>query len=844
MKTMNVKKLAVLATGAAMLAGAFAAAAAPDVDSAGLGAYKFFVNGKPNVKIAVGAKALASDGIAAGNIAAMIANLAYKDMDVVITNAATALSCGASEGATCAGTSATLDVTVPSGAAAATVGAGEALLPNGYIADYLDNDYYYDTTRANSGTGYEVKNANFPGVVYKGTVTVGTKSYTQEDRYYVKASNYYDTSSDYKQLVAGNPNVTYVTEFSDPIPYHIASTNTTFFGDPDTYRTQTVGAKIKFLGQDFTITDFTGTTDSNPSLTPSKITLGAGTFKQTISKGSAVQIGDVTVTLTSVEAYSTASGGDNIARFSVSKAGVTPVEAVVYERTATVDSTTLSNQATKLGVTVKSAGAGSFNVAGGTATVSVFSSALDLTSGSTISFADSAKTDANTNWTVYLDFQNVITSDTTNVIALKRIRLTPSSTLTKIKAGDAVGVVNDPKFMQLTFVGPETVDQDIVSMAYDSYLNTGSGDGRPAGTYYKVKSSTGSNFEVNTSATSGYQTVTTDTIYLRVNANVPYYRVSNGTYLQMFPWSSGTDDIGAGYANYTYPSQRDALVHFVFKNSTDAGSLADQAVGPYYENGSVSLVLKEDLRDDSPSLAASGLLTVKANMSNTSTYFYASGTTNPTLSYAASGVPAGGVNGTYEIGYITPRGSKIESISQTEVKYDYAKRTAKVMWKFGAVSVAPVVNVSTPVTAGATRVTTNVGDTYDLGNGYKVKVVSAAANPSGATGARAVAGISDLVTDPAKANVVVALAPSDPLVISDAAAAGVDQVIAVGGPAVNDVTAAALPASTYTFDAGKAPIVKVVGSKIVVAGWTAQDTADAAQALVNWLDSQRTTIRS
>ena len=73
MKGINVKKIAAFA-GAAVLFGA--AAVAADVTYGD----KQLVdqNGQPTVKIYVGSKAMISDGVAAANIAAKIANEAYK----------------------------------------------------------------------------------------------------------------------------------------------------------------------------------------------------------------------------------------------------------------------------------------------------------------------------------------------------------------------------------------------------------------------------------------------------------------------------------------------------------------------------------------------------------------------------------------------------------------------------------------------------------------------------------------------------------------------------------------------------------------------------------------------
>ena len=80
MKGMNVKKIAAFA-GAAVLFGAAAVAAEVTFGSTQL----VDQSGQPTVKIYVGSKAAISDGVAAANIAAKIANEAYKSSTLTAT---------------------------------------------------------------------------------------------------------------------------------------------------------------------------------------------------------------------------------------------------------------------------------------------------------------------------------------------------------------------------------------------------------------------------------------------------------------------------------------------------------------------------------------------------------------------------------------------------------------------------------------------------------------------------------------------------------------------------------------------------------------------------------------
>ena len=78
MKTTTIGRIGAIVTGAAMLGTAVASAfAGAALDTSGLQKGFFVDNGVPQVQVVVGEKAAASDGAAAGQIAAMIGNMAF-----------------------------------------------------------------------------------------------------------------------------------------------------------------------------------------------------------------------------------------------------------------------------------------------------------------------------------------------------------------------------------------------------------------------------------------------------------------------------------------------------------------------------------------------------------------------------------------------------------------------------------------------------------------------------------------------------------------------------------------------------------------------------------------------
>jgi len=72
------------------------------------------------------------------------------------------------------------------------------------------------------------------------------------------------------------------------------------------------------------------------------------------------------------------------------------------------------------------------------------------------------------------------------------------------------------------------------------------------------------------------------------------------------------------------------------------------------------------------------------------------------------------------------------------------------------------------------------------------------------------------------------------LVVPEIGADASKNLVIVGGPAVNGMT-------TVTADeiaaASNKYIVRRDGKKLIVAGWTASDTVDAGNALVDWLNA-------
>ena len=129
----NLKKIGAIVAGATMLASSVAFAGLMYGNTQLVND-----NGQPLVKVVVGEKALASDGVAAANIAAKLASEAYAMKNLTAQYVSGSVKCSAANASNGTGTcsltnkKATLEITVPGATVTGTYTAGNL------IGDYLD----------------------------------------------------------------------------------------------------------------------------------------------------------------------------------------------------------------------------------------------------------------------------------------------------------------------------------------------------------------------------------------------------------------------------------------------------------------------------------------------------------------------------------------------------------------------------------------------------------------------------------------------------------------------------------------------------------------------------------
>ncbi|MBI2445948.1 S-layer protein [Candidatus Micrarchaeota archaeon] len=943
MKSLNVKKIATAAAGAALLGAAFAGAV--QVDSSGLSNFPFFSNGAPNLKIVVGSQAQPSDAVAAANIAAMIGNMAYTSQDITVLGA-DLLSCsGGTASTTSTDDKVSLEITTPG------VNPNVAYQMKTYVEGFLDtnttDDRVNDLTGTNTilgGTspfasaGRKITSSE-SALAFKGAITDSqvSKSYTQEERYYVYSKTQYDAST--KTVKAKNPQVAYESIFTNPI-----QVCTEFTPDDstcsDTYKTTKHRVKVKLLGADWIIVGMDNFNSDTALPATSVLTLG-----KEVSYKEFMQIGD---TVTSPNGISA-----KLKDISAVPTGTAQLLSVSFEVSDAngnvIDTTTLQQDGeyNKNGIVIRVfqvfAGLGQTSYA----QVSVFSDKLALQQSSSVS------TD-NTNWRV-----NLVGGGTSYGHSLARVQLT-RSVASDLNKGDSLNFLDKPALMKLTYNGLADVSYDKLTFATGSQsFQTSATDTTTVDLSYILAQSTlTSPFDFSDAASAPTNArefyIISDataagngsagTVFFRdpTTSNfVPYYsttmvlagaayttsatnvRISTGTGAKVYDfgtgarftnntaanstmmagvWTFGTDTgfataatfPAAAISNVTASAARLTPSGIVLTNAngnaTVDGTLMGLAAGTVrinFENWNGTITPGQGatgvsynvgsnfvkynygpnfvyLRITPAGFEAGDMTTIRRGLfvpEYVTTEDSVQGAFSLGVSQASSSTPhlsleSGTATGgyfpltalgaatytttattptLYEVGYISPRGSKLAALSLTNAEIQYATTLAHAL-----------TTLSTAGTdTGANKATTDfkAGETALDNNGYKVvvKTITAAGASSGSTGG-SVSGADGLKPSQETAFVVTPLdTAASPLVVTDASA-GAQPLIVVGGPLVNSVAASALSGAPAA-SASDEPVVKVQGDKILVYGYSASDTTSAANSLIAWLSQNADSLQ-
>ena len=879
MKSLNVKRIAALAAGAAMLGASLAVAG--DVSYSNV---PIIQNGQPRVKIVVGEKAAASDGVAAANIAAMIGNLAYKSQAITatISGEPTCTVAGGTGSGTCAVSDekATLEVTVPGTVSGAF---GFKTLINDMVDRYLENrnttgtsDTYNQTTQdlspfcSNTACGSsdivagnaikKVSGGDFSAfATFSPRDSYAGKTYTEEQTLWVRAKTKYDTTL--KKVVANSPYAAYKIEFThadEGIPaatcttpsmgYYVYSTGCATASD----QTERHRVMIKWLGEDWIIS----------SMTPPGVNLAVN---HTLSTNETAGGADSSsINLAKESAYGIIHIGENLSAgaYTVKLADITVPMGTTYVAYASIqifDSNGVSvkeDQAapgstytwsapdgTKVRIRVYSTNPG-YTMAAKWAEMAVYSQEITLESGKSL---DQTNADGNKDWYVSLVWRNKDPSSSGNYSgqpdSLRKIILKDyavGNSLINMQKGDTFNIPTAGTKFQLSFDGLNLADADKDTLAmtvvtgasitayvdttcattnrnYTNALSVSSGltnaftlpSGQVSQFYFALSGASPSAGGATINTTMG------DILYKPGSSSCYVYQTAGTgkSYVVQYNLEAGSATENIYFHNATYNGSQYTTYPFV-NISESAG------MGPAGQN-----------QYDYVILYMTQPTTWQFNSTDKAYYIAAGPANDSNLQLATTGF--------IDEGYVTERGSQFVAIDTTGASLLTAKKVAEAQY---------YVKTTGAETTSATTITLAEGETSSgLSGGVIIKAKSISetvgACTAGGVAPTCTAELGTVTATPSVSTAVVSV-PVNPvganrLVVLDNEATGVANLVVIGGPGANAVAKAALTGADAVDFKPDTQITKVVGNKIIIAGYGADQTAAEAEKFIAELATQR-----
>ncbi|MFH1443034.1 MAG: hypothetical protein ABIG96_03285, partial [Candidatus Micrarchaeota archaeon] len=762
------------------------------------------------------------DVVVGANLAAVLGNLAYKTQAVQILN--TDKLGTSATGGTLDDKEVGLTITTPG------VNPATAYEMKAYVED--DVDFYVDLTR-NTSTTFDPQTAYFqtnlgPKVITKDSTTLlspaaglpsdgkitypkGSTNTKEEQKVYAFAYVTYDTND--KAVQAQNVKTGYEVLFTDPIPlcFDTAKTYAACTSDSDMLKKGNV--ELTFLGDKWTVFDYTvtgGNTTSNGTVT--SVTLGKQITRKesfNIDEQVTTQEGYV-ITLKDLSAFS-----PQRAQFDITDKDGVLVKRLYLGET---DSATIT-EANNIVVKVNKVFPGAF-AKQGIADVSLYSSQLVISNGVEITGGDSHK-----NW--YGKIQSALVGSTEGIQKimlyndLDQTYKTPLSQT--LNPGESIDVIKGMPGYKLNYLGLETVDYDSLTFS----IKTG----------YRMTHSSGTltaNTLIITSGKSNafqFGSSTVNSIYVPLESSDANF--GNVFFIDSTTSQYSNTSTGTGTVTYYYATDESSVLKFTQMNASYPSN-----------NNTVVLISIPELTEDNNGTSASAAANYHLNLlyDNANDQFVNTqgSTTIDKIGYEAAANIVGTTGASaYNIAskeksYTTRRGNIFNGVSSTSASINYAKKIAKA--RFTLTSGAS----GGSATGSDAAITLKEGDPYTIGGGYSLMVDSITATIAGGD-AGDITGIDELAPSVSEAAVVTALnTASNPLVVLDSQASDTANLIVVGGQIVNTVANAA----GVNLKTGDQPEVMVYGTtKLVVAGYSAADTSEAGNALINWLNENRDSVR-
>ena len=884
MKGINAKKIAAF-VGAAVLFGAAAVAAEVTYGSTQL----VDQSGQPTVKIYVGSHAAISDGVAAANIAAKIANEAYKSSTLTASVSGTP-TCTVGAGVSGAGNCSivesskkvTFTVAIPGSVSGTHVfktlisDTIDRALAN--RANTLPEDVYPAALTSTDTSGtitsplrsvetglkgqdlYRIGSGQFTGFsdYAINDNQAASTSYTEEQSFWIGSQAgaiKYDSSSSIQDVAVNKYSaMVYSTKFTGNdygIPVctgDLPSNDTSNWagcGLDSNSRTDKHRVQIRFMGADWIISELTSPTASQTSSTSvangGQVKLAKEAKYGIVNVGSELDTGVFKIRLTDIS-VAVGSGNTHPAIIdvldsndaTVGQIQVDPGQTYTFTQSGTSNSVKIHVYKTAPGFTLNAKWA----------EMAVYTDEITLKDGQRFNLVSSTSVDKN--FKVALLWKNRDYSggsDSTVSDSLREIVVYNVDGFdSKTKAGDVANFPNSSPLFKLTYQGVDLAEGDYAPLTYsalssDSYRVSATEGDVACGASSAIDSThTSKMIEINTEGES-LLGGTGDALSGDYLFDKLLYDPIAG---QVFYKISGRDCYNWNNVAFA-PQANPTLVggtggNFIKFDTAGDNSAAQGAL--YFSNsglggfGSVSIFYQEDAGKFGTSSNNEVYTGVPVSTTGSdSTYrFRASDSSTQNVYY--QGLDKSEFT-SYEPTFVSERGSKVLSVGTSDASFDIAKRVGQPTFQFAYSS-------SSTSAASADDYVMGVGESKLFGDTtITVKAIDVTAGScnvlgTGGTPSCSVdsAGVTGVISPNNAASVVVTepykLASKMVLFDTDAVS-GV--AITVGGPLVNTVTADALKDAAVNFDVDTI-VVKEVGNKIVIAGKTAQDTMAAADQFI------------
>lgn len=805
MKSINAKKLAAVTLGAALLGASFVAAAPIMYKNTQI------INdqGKPVVKVVVGANAKASDGVAAANIAAVIGSLAYqsKTVSAQLTGTPTCSVTGTGSGSCpVSDKKVTLEITTPG---TATVAGGYGFRTYGY--GFIDDNRTTEDNQIPDGSAKKITGDNIAAFAdYKTSVSSVSGSFTETQEMYIQTTSEPAWDSDKEKYYIQPSLINYTIKFDhdtfDGVPKCVKESELVSTCSDDN-KIDRQRLKIKYLGEEWIISDMTNGTSVKlaKEATPAQI----------VYVGQNISAGAYTVQLAGV--LSPQQGNGSILKVYDANGQMVKQDIATADETKEI---TLPN-GDKISIHVYKLAADYSAPYNSWVEMAVYSQELTLDSGSTVDDDKNDKWHVDLTWGDYT--YNSVTK--TNVV-LKSISLWRED-FDEMYMGDSVNIIESPAPYKFVFSDWTISDaqRDTLTAKFERissfYANESTTDSTSIGDVdtnrtFVCFTSDKKAFDVGGDMRSKFCVGLTANLTL-YDKNGKYYNASgfNGTADIDYEINDDSSyDKTISFANSSATKLNITVYERVIKDT-------NPTTNPYFK-WTADLDAKKFYKDVSGTTEDQVLATSVTDYDGSSV----------TLSAETA----------RDVGYVSQKGSVLKTKSGSTVVLSMAKKLGEFQYY--------LMPSSSTVQEGTLTQTLSEGQQVSVQEStVKVKEISATVGACSVSGGSAActassAGMSavlDVAGTPASATFAVPykMSSTERLVVLDSEAPTAESLILVGGQLVNSLTASAIAGTDVKIDKPGVKVVSAVSdNRIVVAGYTAEDTQQAAADFISELLAQ------